>query len=266
MARFHRAKEPLVGQKTARLWKRARSRDERSESDRSEEEEYEELDYASDEEAVSEEGAPPAVAPHTGGAFPAGGVTAQKASGDAGILDPQGNPLFDPDDLRHPRSAEWEPPEHIARYIALRMRTPLSRESRSKLRAECPRPSVPGSACKTPEVDPQIAQFLNKSGWKQKKGLDFSLRHCQDKIMDTIGPLSKAYEVLEAAKAGDAELDIDVVIGWVQRAICLLGNANMAVSAERRKAILLKIDPKLATMAVSEPGPSAEGMLLEIIS
>ncbi|CAH2293957.1 Hypothetical predicted protein [Pelobates cultripes] len=161
MARSHRAKEPLVGQKRPGYG-----------SGLDPEEEYEELDYASDEEAGSEEGAPPAVAPRTGGAFPAGGVAAQGASGDAGILDPQGNPLFDPDDLRHPRSAEWEPPEHIARYIALRMRTPLSRESRSKLRAECPRPS-------TPEVDPQIAQFLNKSGWKQKKGLDFSLRHSQ---------------------------------------------------------------------------------------
>ncbi|CAH2301724.1 Hypothetical predicted protein [Pelobates cultripes] len=140
------------------------------------------------------------------------------------------------------------------------MRTPLSKEGRSKLRAECPRPSVPGSACKTPEVDPQIAQFLNKSDWKPKKGLDFSLKSCQDKIMDTSGPLSKAYELLESAKSDEAELDLDVAIGWIQRAICLIGNANMAVSAERRKAILLKIDPKLATMAISEPGPSAEGM------
>ncbi|CAH2301139.1 Hypothetical predicted protein [Pelobates cultripes] len=70
-----------------------------------------------------------------------------------------------------------------------------------------------------------------------------------------------AYELLESTKSGEAELDLDVAIGWIQRAICLIGNANMAVSAERRKAILLKIDLKLATMAISEPGPSAEGML-----
>ncbi|CAH2246301.1 Hypothetical predicted protein [Pelobates cultripes] len=92
-----------------RLWKRARSREERSESDRSEENESEERDYASYDEAGSEEGARPAVTSCTGGAISAQGVAPQGESDDASLLHPQGNPLFDPDDLRHPRSAEWEP-------------------------------------------------------------------------------------------------------------------------------------------------------------
>ncbi|CAH2292483.1 Hypothetical predicted protein [Pelobates cultripes] len=33
------------------------------------------------------------------------------------------------------------------------------------------------------------------------------------------------------------------------------------MSAERRKAILLKIDPKLAAMTVAEPSSSSDGML-----
>ncbi|CAH2277306.1 Hypothetical predicted protein [Pelobates cultripes] len=41
------------------------------------------------------------------------------ASGDTGkALDPHGEPLFDPVDLRHPWSAEWSPSDHVARYIA----------------------------------------------------------------------------------------------------------------------------------------------------
>ncbi|CAH2276840.1 Hypothetical predicted protein [Pelobates cultripes] len=151
-----------------------------------------------------------------------------------------------------PQLTEWEPPGHIAQYIAHCMRSPLSNEERSKLHMECPWPSVPGSACKTPEVDPQIAQFPNKSCWKRNKGLDFSLESCQDKIMDTLRPLSKVYELLDSAKAGELELDLEVAIGWVQRAICLLCNANMAISAKC---------PKLVNMAISEPGPATEGML-----
>ncbi|CAH2293651.1 Hypothetical predicted protein [Pelobates cultripes] len=140
------------------------------------------------------------------------------------------------------------------------MRTPLSKEGHNKLRAECPRPSLLGLACKIPEIDPQITQVLNKSGWKPKKGLDYSLKGCQDKILDTLDPL-KLYDLLDAATAGDSVLDVDVAIGWVQRGICLLGNANTDMSAERRKAILLKINPKLAAMMVAEPSSSNEGML-----
>ncbi|CAH2325637.1 Hypothetical predicted protein, partial [Pelobates cultripes] len=120
---------------------------------------------------------------------------------------------------------------------------------------------MPQAFPKTPEIDPQIAQFLNKSGWKPKKGLDYSLKGCQDKILDTVGPLSKLYELLDAARAGDSVLDVDVARGWVQRAICLLGNANTAISAEKHKAILLKIDPKLAAMKVAEPSSSNDKML-----
>ncbi|CAH2284322.1 Hypothetical predicted protein [Pelobates cultripes] len=259
MACLPRAKEPLAWLK--RLWKRARAHEEGLDTDRSAEADSDVLDYASYDEVESGEDLPPTGVTSSGTPYKTRGLLAGSAGDGAALLDPQGNPLLDTDDLRHPRLAEWEPPGHITRYVARRMRTPLSKEGRNKLRAECPRPSLPGSACKTPEVDPQIAQFLNKSGWKPKKGLDFSLKGCQDKILDTLGPLSKLYELLDAAKAGNSALDVDVAIGWVQRAICLLGNANTAMSAERRKAILLKTDPKLATMTVAEPSSSSDRML-----
>ncbi|CAH2305823.1 Hypothetical predicted protein [Pelobates cultripes] len=166
------------------------------------------------------------------------------APGDVGVglRDPQGQPLFDPEGLCNLHSEEWEPPTHITNYLELRMRTPLSKEGRQRLRAECPGPNVPNEACRTPEVDPTISQFLGKTGWKPKKGLEFSLKNCQDKILKVTGPASNLYELLESAKAGETAMDFDVAIGWVQRLICLLGNANTAMATERRKAILLKID------------------------
>ncbi|KAJ1127428.1 hypothetical protein NDU88_005830 [Pleurodeles waltl] len=41
----------------------------------------------------------------------------------------------------------------------------------------------------------------------------------------------------------------------------MLGNANTQLSIERRKSLLLKIDPKLASLASKDEGPSAKGQL-----
>ncbi|XP_040286735.1 uncharacterized protein LOC120999812 [Bufo bufo] len=78
----------------------------------------------------------------------------------APLTDPSGEPLFDPDSLHHPRSAEWLPLEHVSKYLEARVRCPLSKEARNKLRAECPRPVIPNRVCETPAVDPKMTQFL----------------------------------------------------------------------------------------------------------
>ncbi|KAJ1128513.1 hypothetical protein NDU88_006891 [Pleurodeles waltl] len=59
----------------------------------------------------------------------------------------------------------------------------------------------------------------------------------------------------------DTPLDPEVVLQWAQRAICLLGNANCAISTERRRSYLIRLDPKLAELANNEAGSSANGML-----
>ncbi|KAJ1195508.1 hypothetical protein NDU88_004794 [Pleurodeles waltl] len=89
-----------------------------------------------------------------------------------------------------------------------------------------------------------------------KKGLDRSWRNCQDKLLDLSGPLTKILEMAYVAKESGSPVDTDVLIGWAQRSICLLGNSNCAISAERRKSVLMRIDPKLSDLASSEAGPS----------
>lgn len=179
----------------------------------------------------------------------------------AALTDPAGEPLFNPDILHHPRSAEWAPSDHIAKYLEHWVRQPLSKEARSKLRAECPRPLVPNKVCETPVVDPKMSQFLAKSGWSAKKGIDSALRSCQDKLLDVFGPLTKIFELAESARAENAMVDPEELRGWVQRAICVAGNANASLTTERRKSILFRIDPKLSTMALNEPGKEAQGLL-----
>ncbi|KAM8960766.1 uncharacterized protein RCH25_036533 [Pelodytes ibericus] len=157
----------------------------------------------------------------------------------------------------HPEGCILDPSD----YIASRVRKGLDKQTREKLRAECPRPNVPDAACKTPEVDPKVAQFLSRSGWKSRKGLDYSLRNCQDRILDTMGPLAKIFELAETALLEGTAIDPNTLRGWAQRAICFIGNANTAVASERRKAIMLKIEPKLIDMPHTEPGPKANGLL-----
>ncbi|KAM8975733.1 LOW QUALITY PROTEIN: uncharacterized protein RCH25_020573 [Pelodytes ibericus] len=237
--------------KTVRSWRSAKADNDSSQSDSMSEEVLEESEDP--DVLISED------------EFPVGQTVGQVPplvpTETSALIDLQGEPLFDPTNLHHPRSAEWFPTDHIAQYIAFRVRNPLDKASRNKLRAECPRPTVPDMACDTPEVDPKIAQFLGKTGWKTKKGLDFSLKVCQDKVLDIMGPCAKIFELVESGLSTDTPVDLPAIKGWIQRVICLIGNANTALAVERRKAILLKIEPKLVNMATNEPGPQAKGML-----
>ncbi|XP_040294434.1 glutamate receptor ionotropic, NMDA 2C [Bufo bufo] len=182
--------------------------------------------------------------------FIAGSNALCEAATDASVslVDPSGEPLFVPDVLHHPRSAEWLPVDHVTKYLETRVRCPLS-----KLRPECPRPLVPTKVCDTLVVDPKMAQFLSKSGWNPHKGLESALKACQDKL-DIFGPLARIFELAESARADDRNVDPEELRGWIQRAICIAGNVNMSLFIERRKAILFKIEPKLANQALTEAG------------
>ncbi|XP_053310209.1 uncharacterized protein LOC128472338 [Spea bombifrons] len=177
------------------------------------------------------------------------------------VYTPQGETLFDPRFIRHPRSAEWTPPDHIARYLQVWMRKALDKEVRNKLRAECPRPTIPGKVTATPEFDSFMVTYMNKKGRDPRRGLEKGLKSAQDKLLDVSGPMTQIFVLADEATAQNSPLDPGLIKDWVQRGLCLLGNANAAISAERRKAALLRIDPRLADMADKELGPKADGKL-----
>lgn len=78
-------------------------------------------------------------------------------------------------------------------------------------------------------------------------------------MLDIVGPLAKILEMALSAKESATPVDPDILAGWTQRAICFLGNANCAISTERRKSLLLRMDANLTDLAAAEPGPLAEG-------
>ncbi|XP_056410408.1 uncharacterized protein LOC130344431 [Hyla sarda] len=177
------------------------------------------------------------------------------------ILDALGEPLFHPDAISHPRSGDWSPLPHVAQYVELWARKSLDRSSRNKLRAECPRPFIPNRVVDTPEVDPILMKYLLKSGKFTKKGIERSFKTIQERILDLMGPLTKILNLAEHAAATDEPVDVRQLRGWAQRAICLAGTANTTCSVERRRSILMRLDPQLSHLAETEPGPSAAGML-----
>ncbi|XP_053311880.1 uncharacterized protein LOC128473653 [Spea bombifrons] len=177
------------------------------------------------------------------------------------VTDDLGTPLFDPRALRHPRSSEWTPSSHIAEFLRFWMRRPLDKEVRQRLRSECPRPTVRDKVLNTPEFDPTFVTFLTKTGKDPRKGIELGLRSAQDKLLDVSGPLTQVFQMADEAIVDGSPLDPHLVRDWTQRALCLLGNANCAISSERRKAALFKLDAKLAELGPKELGADAKGLL-----
>ncbi|XP_069092103.1 uncharacterized protein [Pleurodeles waltl] len=103
--------------------------------------------------------------------------------------------------------------------------------------------------------------FFTKFGKDPKKGVDRAWSNCQDRLLDLVGPLTRIFDLAEEAKMEGSQVDPDTLSNLAQQAICMLGNANSYISQERRKSLLLRIDPKLSTFASKEEGLNADGLL-----
>lgn len=110
-------------------------------------------------------------------------------------------------------------------------------------------------------MDSEVAQFLSKTNWNPRKGLESSLKACQDKLLDMFGLLSKIFEMAEGAKASGQPIDPQELSSWIQRAICMSGTINSSLAVDRRKAIIFQIDTKLSNLAVTEVVTEADGLL-----
>ncbi|KAJ1172478.1 hypothetical protein NDU88_004325 [Pleurodeles waltl] len=129
------------------------------------------------------------------------------------------------------------------------------REVHNKLRAGCPRHSIEDKVAATPEVDNTMVTFMRRMVKDPKRGIDRSWRACQEKSLDIIGPLTKITERAEDAKKRGAAIVPEILSGWTQWATCLLVNANCTISAELRRSLLLRLDPKIGELASAQAGP-----------
>ncbi|XP_078527912.1 uncharacterized protein LOC144802049 [Lissotriton helveticus] len=177
------------------------------------------------------------------------------------VFDSEGLPMFDPSSIRHPNSTEWLPSHHVGEYISARLRLPLEATVRSRLKSECPKPALPDKITLVPTIDQPLLTFFSKFGKDPRRGVDKAWSTCQDKLLDIVGPLARIFDMAESARLDGSDLSAEDISMWVQRAFCLLGNANAAITHERRKGLLIKLDPKLANLAPMDPGSKANGLL-----
>lgn len=97
-----------------------------------------------------------------------------------------------------------------------------------------------------------MTNYMIKRGRDPRKGFEKGLKRVQDKLLDVAGPLTQALVITDGAIAQVSAPDPLILWDWLQRCICLLGNANSALSAERRHTVLLRFDPQLMDMAEQE--------------
>ena len=121
---------------------------------------------------------------------------------------------FDPEEIIHPKSTDWVPPDQVADYFVNRLRKSFDKEVRNRLRSECPRPVLKNKIADTPEVDPSMITYMGEYARDPKKGLDRPLKACQDKLLDILGPLAKTLEMGFHAKDSGVLIDPDILIGW----------------------------------------------------
>ncbi|KAJ1201330.1 hypothetical protein NDU88_005143 [Pleurodeles waltl] len=136
------------------------------------------------------------------------------------------------EDIVHPRSSLWLPPPEVADYVEAHIRSQSRTNILIEAVSECPRPDLPSKVTDIPELDPTLVTFLKKSTKDPKKGIDHAWRRCQDKLLDISGPLPKILELAFQAKESDEPINPDILVGWAQRALCFLGNANCAIASE----------------------------------
>ncbi|XP_063297779.1 probable cation-transporting ATPase 13A4 [Pelobates fuscus] len=130
------------------------------------------------------------------------------------IVDPSGQAMFNPRNIRHLRSGDWSPPEHLSRFMHLWLRKPLEKEVRSRLRSECPRPSLPDKVAQTPEFDKVMTTFMMRSGRDPRRGVEKGLWGAQDNLLDSVGPLARIMYLADDAYAKADSFSTEDIREW----------------------------------------------------
>lgn len=102
----------------------------------------------------------------------------------------------------------------------------------------------------TPEFDSYMSIFMAKRGRDPRKDIEKGLKLAQDKLLDITGSLTQALVLTDEAITQGSPLDPMLIWNWLQCCICIVSNANSALLAERRRAVLLQMDPQIAYITI----------------
>ena len=103
---------------------------------------------------------------------------------------------------------------------------------------------VPGLV--VPKIDPYIPEIFLAKKMDYGKNVDDQWAKVQHRTLDVMGPLSKLWTLLEAARLGEdsedyAELDLFECLDLVEKTLTLLGQANVSFNHFRRQNFLFRL-------------------------
>ena len=98
--------------------------------------------------------------------------------------------------------------------------------------------------------------FTWYSHYRRIPGL-LSLEAIETRLLDTMGPLAALHAACHGAIEGDQDLDPKTVLEAVSNSISFIGNTNSQIIYERRRSILRKLHPELAS-CVTRASQSAD--------
>ncbi|XP_077984866.1 uncharacterized protein LOC144439453 [Glandiceps talaboti] len=93
------------------------------------------------------------------------------------------------------------------------------------------------------KVDGYIDTLFQAKGISSERGIDRSLCQVQQKILNTMAPLTKLWSDLHVAKTESASpsLDLDETLTLLDQSVLLVGQANVSLNYQRRLSVLTKL-------------------------
>jgi len=102
---------------------------------------------------------------------------------------------------------------------------------------------VPDNIDKTLRLDTTMESFLRDKGASTTIAKDKSLTRICGKVRDVLAPLSKVWQLVEKARAGNGgEFDVDETATLLQQSVTLVGQAINAANFYRRKTVLTTLN------------------------
>lgn len=150
---------------------------------------------------------------------------------------------FDPE-VETSMDGSWEPADELNNFVKKHFNSELSAEARESIINSLPRPNI--DELFPPEMDSDVNHFLKTNLKERLKGSSLAtLFHLHRLLLDVMGPLA----CLWGNMSSDEQFCRADGLRIIEAAMCLLGNASWCATLERRKAVLAKINPKLAPVA-----------------
>lgn len=104
-------------------------------------------------------------------------------------------------------------------------------------------PVPEGTVFKVPERDEYLQNLIESRGKSYEKGPDLGLEISQQRILYTMGPLSRLWMMLEDVRKGKSESSLNLrrCLKLMEQAVLLIGQTHASINFQRRMNFLCKI-------------------------